>query len=126
MTRSNPIAELLPLKPAVFEIMLTLVGGEEHGLAILEEVDERTGSAVRLLPGTLYRILHRLVENGLIEEIDGLAELGDPDGRRRYYKLTSAGREVVAAEARRLDATVAAARSKRLLDSPIVKEGRRC
>jgi DNA-binding PadR family transcriptional regulator len=106
----------LPLTPATFQILLTLVDGERHGYAIMQEVADRTEGEVRLGPGTLYGSLKRLLDAGLVSE-DG--ERADPalgDERRRYYRLTSLGLRVARAEARRLDAMVRTARLKKLLD----------
>ena len=61
-------ANPLPLTPAVFEILLSLAGGERHGYAILRDVEERTGGGVTLHAGTLYRALGRMVDDGWIEE----------------------------------------------------------
>jgi DNA-binding PadR family transcriptional regulator len=105
----------LPLAPATFQILLTLVGSERHGYAIMQEVTARTDGAVQLGPGTLYGALKRLLESGLVEEG---SERPDPelgDDRRRYYKLTKLGLRVARLEARRLDAMVRAARQKKLI-----------
>ncbi len=105
----------LPLTPATFQILLTLVDADRHGYAIMREVAERTDGDVRLGPGTLYGSLKRLLEAGLVaeggEEPD--SELGDE--RRRYYSLTRLGLAVAKAEARRLEAMVRMARQKNLL-----------
>ncbi len=114
MDRFRPDA-LLPLTPVAFEILLALADGERHGYSILQEVEQRSGGAVALHAGTLYRALARLLENGLIDE---LAESPDPsntDERRRYYALTSRGIAVARAEAARLEGQVEAARARRLL-----------
>ena len=106
---------LLPLAPATFQILLALVDGDRHGYAIMKEVGERTGGEVRLGPGTLYGALKRLLEGGLVEEGGEHADPELGDERRRYYRLTKFGLRVARAEARRLDAMVRAARSKKLL-----------
>lgn len=114
--KHNDPKSFVPLKPQVFELLLTLADGSRHGYAIMQEVDERTAGRVRLLPGTLYRFLHRLVGEGLLVELPDRGE-GDPgDRRRRVYELTAAGREVVRLESERLQATVEVARSKRVLE----------
>ena len=102
----------MPVTAATFHILLTLAGGERHGYAIMREVAEQTDGAIRLGPGTLYGTLKRLAEQGLIEELE---ERGEGDERRRYYKLTRAGRALAAAESRRLAAAVRDARRKRLI-----------
>lgn len=114
-------AEFLPLTPVAFEIVLSLAREARHGYAIMRDVEERTGGRLTLHPGTLYRALGRLVDAGLLEETEepeGREEEGDE--RRRYYRLTALGREVGAAEARRLETQVGAARERRLLDRPSV------
>jgi DNA-binding PadR family transcriptional regulator len=106
-----------PLTPAAFHVLVALAGGDLHGYAILKEVEERTGGQVRLSTGTLYGLVRRFLEDGWIAETPrrpGQAE----DPRRRTYRLTPAGRQVAAAEARRLEAMVAAARDRRLLRGP--------
>ena len=60
----------LPLTPVAFEILLALADGEQHGYSIMREVERRSAGAVTLHPGTLYRALARLLESGLIEELD--------------------------------------------------------
>ena len=112
----NPEA-LLPLTPAVFHILLALADTDRHGYAIAREVADRTSGQVRLGPGTLYGTLGRMVEAGLIEETDraGARAASRADDRRRYYALTSLGRDVARAEARRLSHLVDIARAKALL-----------
>jgi len=103
----------LPLTSTVFEVLLALADGERHGYAILLEIGERTGR--QMLPGTLYRALHRLLgEQLVIERADG----GTDDERRRVYRLTSLGRRVAEAESRRLAEQVDVARRRRLLRQP--------
>jgi DNA-binding PadR family transcriptional regulator len=78
-------------------------------------VEARSGGALLIRPGTLYRAISRLVDDGLIEE---LAEAPDPDlddERRRYYHLTARGREAASAEARRLARQVNVARARKLI-----------
>jgi DNA-binding PadR family transcriptional regulator len=105
----------LPLAPATFQILLTLVDGERHGYAIMKEVADRTEGTVRLGPGTLYGALKRLLEGELVAEGGELVDPQLGDQRRRYYRLTEFGLRVARAEARRLEALVRAARGKRLI-----------
>ncbi len=107
--------DFLPLTPSFFEILLTLSSGEAHGYAIMQQVVKRTGGRVRLLPGTMYRAFGRLQEQGLIEETGDRPDPGLDDQRRRYYRLTAAGRAVAAAEARRLSASVRFAADQNLI-----------
>ncbi len=102
----------LPLKPLVFQILLALADGERHGWSVVREVQQR-GGFDRLMPGNFYRTLRSMVADGFIEESDRRPE-GDDD-RRRYFRLTTLGAAVAEAEARRLEAAVHEARSRKLL-----------
>jgi DNA-binding PadR family transcriptional regulator len=104
---------LLPLPAATFHILVALVDQERHGYAIIQDVEARTGGALRLSAGTLYRSIARLVEQGLIAEVTRRRAAGD-DPRRRYYRLTPFGIAVARAEMRRLSELVRMARAKGL------------
>jgi DNA-binding PadR family transcriptional regulator len=104
-----------PLTPALFNVLLALADGDKHGYAILKEVAEQTEGEVQLSTGTLYGIIKRLLEEGLIAEVLRRPALEDDDARRRYYRLTDAGRQLAVAEAERLEKVVARARAKRLI-----------
>lgn len=112
----KPEAEtFIPLSPVVFEILLALSDEERHGYGIMQDVAVRSGGATRLRPGTLYRAVARLVEDGLLEESDERPAPDQDDERRRYYRLTALGQRVTAAEARRLANLVRSARAKKVL-----------
>jgi DNA-binding PadR family transcriptional regulator len=100
----------LPLKPQWFHIMLSLAGGEQHGYAIMQDVLGRTAGKVRLWPATLYGSIKRLIEAELIEESDERPAPELDDARRRYYRLTTLGREVLDGECERLQELVRAIR----------------
>ena len=104
----------LPLTPAMFHVLLALASDDLHGYAILKEVELRPSGEVKLSTGTLYGIIKRLLNDGLIVERRERPSAHD-DERRRYYRLTAQGREVAAAEAERLEKVVALARSRHLL-----------
>jgi DNA-binding PadR family transcriptional regulator len=112
---ANDPTDHLPLTPAVLHILLAL--GDErngkHGYAVAREVEESTEGQIRMGPGTLYGSIQRMLEAELIEERRGRAT--EEDERRRYYKLTTLGRRVLALELERLTAVVAIARRKQLL-----------
>jgi len=103
----------LPLKPQWFHILLALAGGEQHGYGIMQEVLERTTGKVRLWPATLYGSLKRMIEAELIEESSKRPRPELDDARRRYYRLSSLGRQVLDAECERLQGLVHAIQSKR-------------
>ena len=127
----------LPLTPFAFQVLLALADGERHGYAIIKEVEERSGGSVRLRTGTLYTLLQRLLEEGLISQPGAEAsssgrpepaEGRDPgtstadagpaaraDSRRRYYRLSALGDAVLRAEAQRLEGLIGDARRKHVL-----------
>jgi DNA-binding PadR family transcriptional regulator len=119
MSRSTLKAEdnpekLLPLSNAEFHILLAIADEERHGYAIMQEVRESTQGLIRLGPGTLYRSIQELLQKNLIVE-SGRYPVANEDQRRRYYRISSFGRRVLSAEARRLSEAVALAKSKRVL-----------
>lgn len=102
---------LLPLPAATFHILMALAAGDRHGYAILQDVAERTNNALKLGPGTLYRSLQRMLEQGLIVETGDRPDPQDDDERRRYYRITPLGDAVARAETRRLAELVRLARA---------------
>jgi DNA-binding PadR family transcriptional regulator len=104
----------VPLSPAVFHILLALADGDRHGYAIMRDIDERTDGIVRVGPGMLYGSIKWLLADGFIEEATRRPRDAD-DERRRYYRLTAAGRRLLRAEAARLEAAVGLARARRVL-----------
>src|SRR5215813_2651858 len=112
-SKDPEIESYLPLTPPVFHVLLAMADSDMHGYAILKEVEERTTGRVMLSTGTLYAIIKRLLNDGLIEEIDERPD--QDDERRRYYVLTGFGRKVAAAEAQRMAEMLEAARTKKLV-----------
>jgi DNA-binding PadR family transcriptional regulator len=108
MTPRDP-QSLLPLTPAMFYVLVALADGPTHGYAILKEVERLTDGSVRLSTGTLYGIVKRLLDEGLIRET---GRRSSDEARRRTYDLTPFGRDVARAEAARLEHTLAIARRK--------------
>ena len=100
-----------PLKPREFQILLLLGDGARHGWSLVKELQAQAEDGVRILPGSLYRTLNHMMEQGLIKEAPELAT-DDDDGRRRYLRLTELGIQVARAEAERLQELVRTARSK--------------
>jgi DNA-binding PadR family transcriptional regulator len=98
----------LPLSPATLHILLALAGDDLHGYAIMQEVGRQSAGKYKLGPGTLYDNLQRLFQRCWVEELG--RRPADDDPRRRYYRLTSAGRGVLAAETARLAGVVREAR----------------
>jgi len=106
---------LLPLQPAAFHILMALAGEDRHGYAIIQEVAARTGGEVRLSPGTLYRSIQRMLEQGLIVETRHRPAPALDDPRRRYYRITPLGTAAARGEARRLEQLVKLARAQGLM-----------
>jgi DNA-binding PadR family transcriptional regulator len=104
------VERFLPLTPVVLEIALALAAGERHGYEIMQEVERRTDGQIVLHPGTLYRALGRLLDQGFIEELEERPAGDGGDERRRYYRLTALGQAVARAEVERLTSQVTAAR----------------
>jgi DNA-binding PadR family transcriptional regulator len=116
MTRSSHPSAQLPLSAPVFHILLSLADRDLHGYAIIQDVAARTDGEVRLTASTLYAAIRRMLNAGMIDEVDAprRAPAGD-DERRRYYRMTPYGREIAQLEAARLERAADMARAKRLL-----------
>jgi DNA-binding PadR family transcriptional regulator len=109
--RHSEIEALVPLPPVTFHILIALADAERHGYAIIQEVAARTGGAVKLGAGTLYRSIQRMLEQGLIVETEDRPAPELDDERRRNYRITRFGTEVARAEAARLAQLVKLARA---------------
>ena len=107
-------AGFLPLPRATFHILVAVADEDRHGYAIIQDVAGRTGGAIRLSAGTLYRSIQRMLEDGLIVEPRERPAPEDDDERRRYYRITPLGAAVARAEARRLADLVKMARARGL------------
>lgn len=108
-------ASLIPLNPRDYLILFSLVEEAQHGYGIVKEVEAGSRGGVRLDPANLYRSLKRMVGNGLVEETDPPEIAEAAAERRKYYRITPLGREVVELEARRLAELTAAARALELI-----------
>src|SRR6185369_11862900 len=118
MARRAPTDDLesfLPLPTAVFHILVALADRDRHGYSIMQDVSARTDGKVRLSAGTLYSAIRRMLEQGLIEELRDSPDPASDDERRRYYRLTRLGRNVAAAEARRVHELLSQARATGLI-----------
>jgi DNA-binding PadR family transcriptional regulator len=92
----------LPLNPRVFAILASLLEGPAHGYRIKQEVEAGSDGALTLDPGSLYRTIAKLLDQGVLEEVAPPADETGDDPRRRYYGVTAFGRALAAAEAARL------------------------
>ncbi len=108
----------IPLKRSIYHILLALGDGEMHGYGIMQSLSEKTKGRERILPGTLYASLPRMVDEKLVEERD--PPEGDLSGgpKRRYYKRTDLGREVARSESERLRVLLSMAAEQDILPEP--------
>ncbi|MFI6077055.1 PadR family transcriptional regulator [Actinoplanes sp. NPDC051343] len=98
-----------PMREPTFLVLTALAGEPRHGYAVIEDVAAMTGGRVRLRAGTLYAALDRLRSDGLIEvEREEVVQ----SRLRRYYRLTAAGEQSLAAETARLRAQAAIAEER--------------
>jgi DNA-binding PadR family transcriptional regulator len=96
----------LPLKPVDLHLLLVLAEQERHGYGLVQAIAERTGGLIDMEPGNLYRVIKRLLAEGLVAESARREAPDLDDERRRYYGLTPLGSRVLSAELRRLHALV--------------------
>jgi DNA-binding PadR family transcriptional regulator len=113
--KPRSVDRLLPLKPKVLHVLLSVADGPRHGYSIMQEVGERTEGQVRLWPAALYTLLRELEQSDFIAESNARPAAGEDDERRRYFALTPFGKRVLDAEVRRLEAIVQQARASRAL-----------
>lgn len=114
--------DLIPLNPRDYLILFSLSAGDRHGYGIVKDMEHESGGQVTIDPANLYRSIKRMLSNGLVEDTGTRASTEAGDERRRYYRITPLGREVVRLEAARLASLTAAARARRLLPE---SDGRR-
>ena len=103
-----------PLPTGFFHILVAVADRERHGYAIMQDVAARTGGKLKLSPGTLYGSIKRMLQDGLIEEVEDRRVQQHDDERRRYYRITRHGRNVAMAESARMAALLAQARASGL------------
>ncbi len=118
MSKRRDPESLLPLTPGMFQVLIALADGDKHGYAIIKEVDRRSDGQISLSAGTLYTIIRRFEQEGVIAESAARPDPSLDDERRRYYKLTEFGRDVARAEGRRMENALGMAREKNLIPKP--------
>jgi DNA-binding PadR family transcriptional regulator len=111
-TSPDPVGGLLPLTPAVFYILFALAEHEKHGYAIMKEVENISGGQFTMGPATLYTTIQRLLELGLIEET---STSSGSERRRRSYRLSRTGRQILEAELNRMESLVRSAQRRKLV-----------
>ncbi|MDX1646509.1 MAG: PadR family transcriptional regulator [Longimicrobiales bacterium] len=104
------------MKPAHHMILLLLAEEPTYGVALMEKLEERSGGALRLNAGSLYRTLASLVDNGWVEPLE---EESPPDGvgaPRKIYGTTKTGLAALKQEAERQAELLEAVRALDLLE----------
>src|SRR5215210_2171716 len=104
----------LPLTPAVLHILLSLSAEARHGLGIAADIRDFTGGRAVLGPGTLYGTIKRMLDAGLVEDMDSPGGSAD-DPRRRYYRITPLGRRALELETQGLASVLGTAQRRRVL-----------
>ncbi len=112
MSGQTGLHQMTPLKPADFHILMVLLERERHGYGIMKAVREQSNGKVVLGLGSLYRLINRMMKDGLIEESPGA---GDRHDRRKNYRITDAGRRAAREEALRLAEVLRVAQAHDLL-----------
>ena len=107
------------LTPAVFHVLLALADGEKHGYAIMRSVEDHTAGSLKMGAGTLYGTLQRLSDAGWVLDAAARRAQSARDEKRRFYRLTAAGRDALGTEVRRLEALVRLARRSRRVPKPV-------
>ena len=109
---ADEVSRQLPLPQAAFQILVALADQDRHGYAIMQDVAVRTGGSLKLSPGTLDGSIKRMLEDGLIVEINVRPSPDEDDEQRRGYdRITQFGRDLAQAEADRLTVLLRQARA---------------
>ncbi len=102
------------MTPVVFHVLLSVADGDAHAYGIMKEVEVRTGGSVSVGPGSMHFTLNKLLDADMIADAPRRSG-ADHDSRRKYYRITPYGRDVLAAELRSLAQIVEVAREKKLI-----------
>lgn len=92
--------DFVPLNPRVYLTLLLLAERPRHGYDLLGLLEERSGGRIRLNPGSFYRMIHRMRDQGLIERVEAAEDADSGGGDRKTYRLTELGIDTLRAEAR--------------------------
>ena len=90
------------LNQPAHHILLAIGAEAKHGYAIMQDIAARSGGRITILPGTLYSTIKKMLAEGLVEEVDPPRSADSDDARRRYYRVTKAGRLAAQAETERM------------------------
>jgi DNA-binding PadR family transcriptional regulator len=109
LSLGHDLQEMLPLSPAAFFVLFALADGEKHGYLIMQEVKVLSGGKFQMGPATLYTTIQKLADQSLIEEIEN-----ETQDRRRNYRLTRAGKQLLNAEFARQNEVILLAKAKKV------------
>jgi DNA-binding PadR family transcriptional regulator len=104
-----------PLKPNHHLILLLLAEEPTYGVALMERIEDRSGGAIRLNAGSLYRTIAKLVDRGLVEPVEDGSESEGVGAPRKIYGVTERGLSALRTEAERQAALLEAARALDLI-----------
>ena len=114
--RATAAESFLPLSAKDYHVLMVLLDEESHGYGMVKDIEERTEGRIRLEAANLYRVIRRLIRDGLVSEADRRpTPETEMEERRRYYAITDLGRAVVALEAERMRSLVDEARSRAII-----------
>ena len=99
-----------PLTPLSFQILVALADAPRHGYGIIQEIEAASGERLKSSTGTVYLAIHRLEQQGFLEE-----ESRATAKRRRQYRLAEHGRAAAILEGRRLAELLGVAQRKQLI-----------
>jgi DNA-binding PadR family transcriptional regulator len=100
------------LPQVAFSILLALSLKERHGYEIIKQIEEDSNGKIHLGPGALYTSIKQLLKNSFIAEV-----AKDSDKKRRYYKLTAAGKKALESEIEYYENALELARQRKLIKS---------
>src|ERR1700722_10758689 len=106
---NSDLQEMLPLPPAAFFVLFALADGDKHGYLIMQEVKVLSDGKLQMGPATLYSTIQKLADQSFIEEVENAAQ-----DRRRNYRLTRAGKQLLNAEFLRQNEVLLLAKAKKV------------
>jgi DNA-binding PadR family transcriptional regulator len=106
---NSNLQDMRPLSPAAFFVLFALADGEKHGYLIMQDVKVLSGGKLQMGPATLYTMIEKLADRSFIEEVEN-----DSQDRRRNYRLTRAGKQLLNAEFLRQNEVLLLAKVKKV------------
>lgn len=91
-------SDYLPLKPTYHLTLLLLAEEPTYGVRLVERLEEKSGGAIRVNAGSLYRMIAALVDDGLVAPAEAGEDPGGVGAPRKIYEITERGLRVLRAE----------------------------